>query len=120
MNDVPGKKVTVVQLKDGCGNLLSDTVISFVRYPLQVKFLGDTVACTGDSVRLFVEASGGDTGAYQFIWNDGSNKGSQIVDFPKQSKKYFVTLKYPKSREVELQVTATIGKYQTLLRFKMG
>ena len=93
VNNSPGKQITVVQLKDGCGNLLSDTVVSFVRYPLQVEFLGDTISCAGDPVRLVVEASGGDTGAYQFIWNDGRNKGTQLLDYPLQTKQYFVTLK---------------------------
>lgn len=92
-NQVSGKQITIVQVKDGCENLVADTVISFVRYPLQVNFLGDTLVCEGDTFNLFVEGSGGDTGAYQFVWGDGKQTGNSAKEIASESKRFFVALR---------------------------
>ena len=86
-------KTYMVVASDGC-TVPADTdyVYVKVRAPLKINFTRDTTICYGNSVRLFADASGGDSLAYTFIWSHGFSNGTTYDVTPTQTTTYKVKI----------------------------
>jgi gliding motility-associated-like protein len=82
-----------VILSDDC-TAKPDTayVTIFVRPELQVSSRADTTICSGQSLKLFAEAMGGDTSGYLFSWNNGLPAGAVHTISPATTTTYRVIL----------------------------
>lgn len=94
-HQVSPQTTTIYQviLNDNCTSI-NDTA-SFeiaVRAPLDLTIRTDTFICQGETVILYVSATGGDISKYTYTWNQGIGSRVNPLVGPTQNTDYFVTL----------------------------
>lgn len=83
--DSSGSQSITATAKNACGEQRTVSRKVMVRWPLQIKFSGDTTVCHGNRVNLMTEGSGGDSLAYSFRWTGTGDTGRTLFAYPKQS-----------------------------------
>ncbi len=91
----PSKTTTYrVVLSDNCSPRTDTDYVKISHRPaLQIKFPHDTTICRGQSVKLFVDGSGGDSTGYEFRWDNGLGSGQSQTVTPLSTRTYKVILK---------------------------
>lgn len=82
-----------VILNDAC-TVREDTawMTVYVRQPLVLNVRGDSFICQGETIVLYASATGGDSSAYAFTWNQGLGVQANPVVSPSTGTNYFVRL----------------------------
>lgn len=73
-----------------CGTFYSDSAYGIVRPPLSISVSEDTLLCTGQQVKLFVNKNGGDTAAIEVTWEYSLETTDSITVDPTSSMYYVV------------------------------
>lgn len=98
--DSSGLQTITATAKNACGEQRAVSRKVMVRWPLQIKFSGDTTVCQGNRVNLMTEGSGGDSLAYSFRWTGTGDTGRTLFTYPKQSGWFTAQLTDNCSRQV--------------------
>ena len=89
--DQSGRIFRVVA-ENNCGMFTSNQARLIVRPPLSVSLPADTTLCTGQTLPLIANTSGGDTSNYIFSWTPTGENTHSIIANPSTTRTYRVIL----------------------------
>jgi|GEM_PF-2190952 len=84
-------KTYQVKLTDNCSIVADSSSITItIKPPLDIMMRSDTTICRGESVYLYANATGGDSSAYVYTWNQGISTGQNPIISPTHTSTYRV------------------------------
>ena len=82
-----------LNVSDSCNQSVIDSFLVVVKAPLKVAIIANEDSiCNGQELQLFALASGGDSSAYKYSWNQGTDSSANYSDFPSSASSYSVQL----------------------------